>query len=845
MSRFTSLTSVLFLSQAAPRFAFVPPIPSNSNLNKITPNHKNGINYGIKNIPHTSVTNSMRDTSVLFIKNDSLSDDTDKAHKEREILNSESNRPDNVFFVSDAFKNAVDSNNSPQDEYLSKIEIKTQIKGKPANDPKITQETHSPRLIPDHDPDIYKSTERITNTVNILKSTVPKPVLSIIVDSIKKNIADQVPTGSYLGQTISALLDMLILDDDPEGHKEFLYLLLKIADILDKTALTNDSTNKTPTSIFQSIALDAIEKLLGFIQMPNLLDMASFINPFSLFTSKEQPKVIEGQSKINELIDHLKSELVSTLRTEEVNSLATKIKLVIYLGLTIDTARDVNSEEIVEYFHKLGIIFSKVAQTIGGQANNPFFKDGGTKERIIEACKALQRNSVPMTKDQALAQMSTYYAPQFGPDWKNKMFKEIDFSKPMRVGTIACIYQGVATDGRKVIVKVKKPIEKQLAMEKVQVGQVLRAIYDIIQEGVNSFERLDRPVPGLLDKANLFQRSETSTKNFLERFEAELRLEQEAKAMQQTRVLTPEIESYTPNAIIMDYIEDGLTPFEYIEIADRCQPTDYTTAESPIKAAEEWFKTHYPYEIREIKTASKSVGNGCKTARNESNNLHQMSVKFKGDIDDFPLSVKGRPRNWHIEPKRPYIDFSARSRELIAAQNLVDLFIQLLDGKFNADNHAGNFLIAPSNEPGKNLVYNIDFGFTVSIDNKESKLAWNFIKGITLKNTRDIAKSYLDMTERGRTATLEEYNEMVEKFSRVLIETEYTKMLIEEPDQAMGPVMEWLAEENYNIDSKFYAIIRAFAGTASNAATMQNGRPITAQQLASLTKQLLANKLLH
>ncbi len=742
-----------------------------------------------------------------------------------ELLSTEDGRL-NVF-VSEAFHIADDS--ALEGELESELESDNARETEGAREEAIVshqQEHHEPCDVRPRDPELSELTKGFIERFNSFKKLMPEKVVNTVFETAKERIKERCQPGSYVAKLLCNTLDIINGSETPEAQEEYLYLLLKAADILDQTSKTEDETNHTPISLYRSLLLDGLNNLLS---SPENFDMFGILNVY-----KRAFEAVAGdnKNKAYDMLSDFKEGLLSSLGREDVDSLATKVKLVLYIVITIDTGQKIDSDEFVEIFQKLGVIFSKIAQTVGGQANNPIFQDGGTKQGLIEACKELQQYNAPMTEEEARGQMATYYEQQFGVHWEKKMFKSIDYSNPIKTGTIAGIYTAVTADDRQVIVKIKKPIEEKLAMEKIQVAQVLHAVYEIIQEAVSAYERLGRPVPDILSKANLFQRSEASTQRFLERFEAELKLENEAKALHESSCKTPQIFSYTPNAIVMEYVADGVTPFEFIEISDRTTPVNYAKASDPVNAVTGWLKTHYPFDVSDIKVI-----------KTNASNLSSVQVRFKeGSNEVMNFNVKKERSGWKVVPRETYVDFSQTARERIATQSIADLIKQLQDGLLNCDAHAGNFIIAPGDKPGANEFYHIDFGFTATIDSSESKLAWNFVKGLIFKNEEDIAKSYLDMTDRGRTLPQADYDQAVKQFGDVLKVSEYTKMLTENPDEALGPVMEWLAEENFNIDAKFYAIIRSFSGVASNAANMQGGGDLLPHQFMHLSKELLVDQ---
>lgn len=724
------------------------------------------------------------------------------------------------IFVSDIFQNAIEQRNIDSDKTSTK---KTPATASADSDNNTIPED-SPVLA--RDPASDKLAKRLFVMINTIKRATPSSVFDNLIDGLKKNINDSCREGSYVSEFLCGILDVINGSEPNEVKEEALYFLLRAMAILENTANTDTPNSESSISLTQIIALSGLDTLLS---TPETFDK------FGLYSAwKTSFEFFAGSRKDRAwgIIGNIKNELLNLLGKQENDSLATKVWLTLYLVFRIDTGEDVETTEFIETFQQLGVIISKVAQTVGGQANNPMFRDGGTIEAVIEACKFLQQYNPPMTEAEARNQMATYYEKQFGPDWEQKMFKSIDFASPIRTGTIAGVYKAILANDQEVIVKIRKPIDEKLAAEKSQVALLLRAVYDIVQEAVSCYERLDRPTPEILTKANLFQRSEESTKAFLERFESELKLENEAKAMLKTSCLTPKIISYTPNAIIMEYIGNGLSPFEYIEVNERTTPSNYAKADSAVNAIKGWLQTHYPYAVESLKITKSYSANHAK-----------IQVHFaEGLQKEMNFNVEKKRSGWQVKPNESYVDFSNAARKELAAQKIADLVKQLKDGLLNCDAHAGNFIIAPAETDGKNSLYHIDFGLVETIDNQEKALAWNFIKGFLLNDEQAISKSYIDMTDKGRTSANTQYSEDIKRFGELLKESEYTKMLVENPDQAMGPVMEWLADENFNIDPKYYAIIRSFAGFASNAVTMQGGQDFSINQLLLLLREILLTR---
>lgn len=678
---------------------------------------------------------------------------------------------------------------------------------------------------PPHDEAIWQLTNRIVTALDVGEAFAPGSMDKVFegaANAIKGNSAPS----SLLAKLASSLIDILQSQDDPQGKREYLYLMLKAADIMDETArqeLGGDSqSDKPPKSLYTSILLGQLDR---FVSDPKKFDptglMGFYDNMLSLVLG-------DRKSASYDALTGIKDRLFSTLGKENSESLTAKVKLALYLAISIDTGQDLPVGELVEAFQDLGIPASKLAQTVGGQANNPLFKDNPMASRVLEACKILQQYNRPMTEKQALAQMAAQYEPIYGKDWKSALFQEIDFKKPYRTGTIAGTYVGIAKDGSKVLVKLKKPdLLRQLQRDRAQSEQLLRAMYRILEESRFTQQRLNRKVPLLLDQANLFKKSEAATNSFFERFEQELDFEREAKAMTATSCLTPKVRSAGPNAIIMNYIEGGITPFDYLEVAQKLKPVDYSKADSPKEAVMGWLQSHYPHELSDAGDAFVIDAGSC-----------SAEVKFKDPkIKPMALDVEKKGKSWMVNPLTPHIDFSDKARGRIATQFVVDLIKQLSDGVLNCDAHSGNFLIAPGEIGKENHVYNIDFGLTTEVDNRERSIAWGFLKGVVSRNLDDVARAYMRMTDKGRALELDnapQWQKEVKTFVEILKKSDYLSQLFSNPDDAMGPVMEYLAQEDFNIDAKYYALIRSFAGVASNAATMQNGSPLTPRQLGQL-----------
>lgn len=681
-------------------------------------------------------------------------------------------------------------------------------------------------IIPPHDEKIWQRTNRIITALDVGEAFAPGS-MDRIFESAANAIKGNSAPSSFLAKLATSLIDILQQQDDPQGKREYLYLMLKAADIMDETAQQDlGGAEKAPKSLYTSILLGQLDRL---VSDPKKIDPTGLMRFYDGLLS-----AVLGDKKSvpYDALSGIKDRVLDSLGKEVPESLTAKVKLALYLAISIDTGQDLAVDELVEAFQDLGIPASKLAQTVGGQANNPIFADNKMAGRVLEACKILQQHNRPMTEKQALAQMAAQYEPIYGANWKSVLFKDIDFSKPYRTGTIAGTYVGTANDGSKVLVKLQKPdLKQQLQRDRQQSEQLLRALYRILEESRYTQQRLDRTVPLLLDQANLFKKSEAATNQFFERFEQELDFVREANAMTSTSCLTPQVRSAGPNAIIMNFVEGGITPFDYLEVAQHVESVDYTRANSAQEAVSGWLKSHYPYELSDAHEAIKLDANTGKA-----------EVRFKDEnIEPLVLSVANQGKRWQVKALTPHIDFSDKARGRIATQFVVDLIKQLSDGVLNCDAHSGNFLIAPGKVGKDNAVYNIDFGLTTEVNDRERSIAWGFLKGVVSRNLDDVARAYMRMTDKGRALEINDapaWNKEVKAFVNILKKSDYINQLFSSPDDAMGPVMEYLAQEDFNIDSKYYALIRSFAGVASNASTMQNGSPLTPRQLGQLMTEV-------
>ena len=681
---------------------------------------------------------------------------------------------------------------------------------------------------PPRDPKLSRRAKQLVGSLEQIQKRLPANVVKSAFDRAKQGIEKNAIEGSLTVKFATEFLDKLQLTQgvdnqvDKADREEYTYLLLKTLAILDKTAQTLDGEQHA--SLISSVVFSGVENV---ISSPFRADPMG-----ALSLSKSLFDTILGQRKADtyDLLTSFKNSLLSNLGKEDSSSFTAKMKLFLYLAISIDTGQDVPTADFVSSVQDLGIIPAKMAQTLGGQINNPALQDGGTKSRLLEACTQLQQYNRPMTAETAQSQMAAHFTSTLGPDWQSKLFQSIDFTKPFKTGTIAGVYKGIGANGQPVIVKIKKPgLEQQIADNRREISTLLTASYTILQEAVDSLHRLDQPVPKLLSQAGLFQKSQASLDGFFDRFQSELQFENEAQAMMTTSCTVPKVLSYTPNVIIMDYIDNGVTPLEFIAISEKTQPVEYHKAKNAQDALQGWLQSHYPHTI---------APNGV----SQQDDAH-FSVAFKDKaLPSMDLQVQHTGRRWTVQPTTPYVDYSPASREILAAQSIADLITQLSDGLLNCDTHGGNFIVAPSEKPGVNTVYNIDFGLVANIDSAESKLAWNFIKGFIFKNEETIGRSYLDMTTKGLELDKVDYDHALKAFTQTLKDSHYTQMLAKDPDLAMGPVMKWMAKENFNIDAKFYAIIRSFAGVASNAALIQGGKPPTARQFAHLANQIVRNK---
>jgi|GEM_PF-4450818 len=679
----------------------------------------------------------------------------------------------------------------------------------------------------DREPKLFQKAQRIVRVFTELQNIVPKPLVNSLFNKAKSDIRTNSIETSFIAKGLEGLLDNLQLNSGRTVNtiekEESIYCLLKCLDIFDQAIEEIDGHADKKLPLISSLALSGLDNI---ISSPSRFDRFGMMN---IYTRLVNLVTGDNSKGVNDLVTGFKDRLLTSIGKEDPESFSAQLKTFLYLAICIDTGQPVETKDFVNAVQNLGVIVSKIAQTLGNQVNNPLLEDGGNRSRLLQACKELQQYNKPMSAADAKIQMAEFYGQALGDNWQSSMFKSIDFTKPYRTGTIAGVYKAVTTDNQDVIVKIKKPhLQAALATNKAQLNTLLTALYAVVQETIDSYSRLGKDVPKLLDQANLFQRSQASTNSFFERFQTELDFEQEAQAMQSTQCKTPAVISFTPNTIIMQYIDGGVSPLEFIEISNLAKPVNYKAAPDMKTAVEGWLQTHYPHRLHSNNAIEFSPSGA------------DVRVHFAdGAINPLDINLRRQGGQWQVKPVQKYIDYSRKSRDMIATQSIGDLLTQLAEGKLNCDTHGGNFIISPGQKPGKNAVYNIDFGLTATIDSNERSLAWNFIKGFLFKNEQAIAKSYLNMTSRSATLNPEDYATTVTEFTKVLKDSQYTKMVAEDPEKALGPVMEWLAGEGFDIDSKFYAIIRSFSGVATNAIALQGGQRVTPNQIFQLSNQLL------
>jgi len=719
-------------------------------------------------------------------------------------------------------------------------------------------ETKKPEDLPPRHPRAWSYTQSILTVLDLGEQFAPG-MMDRFFDGLTSILQDNTKESSFIAKGLTELIGIIrdCSDDNIDARREYLYLLLVSSEVFNEACQqrVDEEGNELPNDQQVSPLLQSI--LFG--QLDNFATDPTKFDPLGIFQFYDSllNTVVGDRKKIAyDAISGIKDRLLNIIKDEDPSSLTAKVTTALYLLISVDTGQDISTEEISDGLQDLGIPAIKLSQTIADLLKTiatKFFGEEAAKKdvqlnQVIAACEKLQEFCRPMSEEQAEAQITK----AFGKDWRDKLGVDFDFSKSFRCASISCTYVGVKrSTGAKVFLKLQRPnLENQLKKDRIQSQQLLRAFYRLLEEASYAEIRAGKILNPLLSQASLFEKSEKATNEFFELFDYERDFVQEALALKASPCLTPKVFAYANEAILMEFIDHALNPKAYQEISsEKSQETDYRKAANPKKAAEQWLQKHCPIALKTEGGLEYFEEAGKAKASFED-----------GATEDLWLDISGKSQAWRIKPMSPFIDYSLKARRKMAMQFLIDLAKQVANGDLNADAHKGNFLIGPTQKVGDNNLFSFDLGLRAKITQEEEKIVGNFFAGLSLAILGDllgrqkfipstltnpllneglnkIANAYLGMSKKGQEALKEPKS--VNQFVKVLKDAKYARQILTNPNGAMEPVMTWLSENDKTPDGDYYRFIRAFAGVASNSASMLGKDGVSFDSIGYLAQSLL------
>lgn len=738
----------------------------------------------------------------------------------------------------------------------AKTDSKSQSTSEATSAPSQTTTSKQP---PPHDPAIMARTEKILNILDNSQRFgfgLTDTLFDKTIDLINANSRSASLAGGLARDLVNTLKDR----SDPEGRKEFLYLVLKSADIIDRAALNErpaegDKPRTSGNSFALSVAKDQVNRILSHPQQHDPLGILGAYHKALDFA------LGDNLDKLYDILGVTKDFMLDTIIKDDPASLAAKLKVFIGLAISVDTGRAIPVPDLVKSIQSLGVPAIKLAQTAslltkegllsliqsseaqmgGGDAkDNPLVKlleNNPAIDNFFEACSVLQDANEPMTPEEVRTQLADQYQA-LGDGWESKLFRSTDFENPIGTGSIAGSYLAENHVGEEVNIKVQKPdLKQQIKRDRAQTEQLLGAMYDIIDESVYYQQRLGRKIPGLESQIEIIRNAEQSTNDFFGYIERETDFISEANKMRATRCNAPTVISAGPNAIITKHIKGGVKPSDFLEMSRRTKPVDYKKADSAASAAKGWLQSHYPYTL-----------NGEPESVIAEKGQSYLKASFaENGVSDMTLKVKKVGGEWSVKPTQPYVDFSEKSRLIFATEFLADIIKQIDDNLLNCDPHPGNFVAAPGNGPGKNEFWHFDWGLTDQ-GPTGADVTSSLLIGLITSDYARVSRGYLLLTDKGQSLSDAELNKSAQDLVDYLKESNYFEKMMEKPAEASGPIIKHLSDKGFNLGGQGIAVMRAM-GILSNIVNLQDGSMPKAYQatylVGDLTKALGPRKLLE